>query len=370
MHTAFSLFCMWQPADAVFLLRTLQLARLGSSRVFPNPQVGALIVHETRILAEGYHTYSGGPHAEVNAVHALRAEDKALLPASTLYVSLEPCSHHGKTPPCADLILRHGIGRVVVGCVDPNPQVAGRGLQRLRNQGVEVVLAPDPAPYEALNPGFTLNQRARRPFLTLKWAESPDGYVAALDARGQPRPVHLSGPEADIAVHRLRAGHQAILVGRRTAAIDNPRLTTRRYPGAHPRRVVLDPDLRLPPTLALLSDGLPTIVLNRSRQEQVGQILYYAPGQWEDMQVLCWELYHHLGLTKILIEGGTRLLQQCLDQGVYDHVVRLRGRQRLGQGVAGPTLPPGFAFDRSYWLGDTWTEEASGSPRPVRAPRS
>jgi diaminohydroxyphosphoribosylaminopyrimidine deaminase / 5-amino-6-(5-phosphoribosylamino)uracil reductase len=348
---------MWQLQDAVFLPRTLQLARLGSSRVFPNPQVGSLIVHEGRILAEGFHAYSGGPHAEVNALAALNPEHAALLPRCSIYVSLEPCSHYGKTPPCADLIIERGIGRVVVGCVDPNPQVAGRGLRRLREHGIEVVLAPDPTPYQALNPGFRVNQRERRPFITLKWAESPDGYVAGLDTQGQPHAVHLSGPEADITVHRLRASHQAILIGRRTAEVDNPRLTTRRYPGEHPLRVVIDPDLRLSPTLSLFSDGMPTVVLNRTHQEQRGHVLYYAPGQWESMKLLFWELYHHLGLTKILVEGGTQVLQQCLDQGAYDHVLRLRGKRQLKQGIPGPTLPPGFSFERGYGMGYTWVEE-------------
>jgi len=342
--------------DAAYLARTLQLARLGTTRVLPNPRVGAVIVAQGRIVGEGFHDHVGGPHAEVNAVAAVRAEDRALLREATMYVSLEPCSHHGRTPPCADMIVREGIPRVVIGCQDPNPQVAGRGIDRMRQQGHSVVLSPEPGPFLYLNRGFITNQVLHRPYLTLKWAESPDGYLARM-SQGQPLPTPISGQVARVMVHRLRASHHSILVGRRTAAIDNPSLTTRHYPGEDPLRIVFDPHLHLSTSLQLLTDRRPTLLLNRHRHEVVGALQYYVPQQWEDLNLLFAELYEKLGLCSILIEGGQNILQQCLDQGAFDEVIRLQGPRPLRQGVPAPRLPQGWSFDTYRWIGDSYLSE-------------
>ena len=336
-------------ADASFLQRTLSLAQMGTAAVFPNPQVGAVIVHEGRIIGEGYHAYAGGPHAEVVAIRSVAEPER--LRQATMYVSLEPCSFHGKTPPCANLIVSRGIPRVVVGCEDPNPRVSGRGIALMRAAGIEVVLAPDPTPFRALNRAFFINQQQNRPYVTLKWAETADGFMARYDATGQPQPLRITGPEANAFTHSLRARHHAIAVGRRTAAIDNPRLDTRYFPGRSPLRLVFDRDLRLPAGLHLLQDGAPTLILNRHRSGTEGAIRYYQPRQWQDLSTLMTEIYRECGICSLMVEGGADLLQGFLDQGVYDEVHLLQGAIRLGQGLPGPRLPRALLLSQQEVLG-------------------
>lgn len=340
---------VFQAADALFLQRTLSLAHLGTSAVFPNPQVGAVIVHAGRIIGEGYHAYAGGPHAEVAAIRSVREPD--LLPEATMYVSLEPCSFHGKTPPCANLIIERGIRRVVVGCEDPNPRVSGRGIARMRAAGLAVILAPDPAPFRALNRAFFLNQQQNRPYVTLKWAETQDGFMARYDPHGQPHPLAITSAEANAFTHRLRARHQALAIGRRTAAIDNPRLNTRLYPGDSPLRIVFDRDLRLPADLHLLQDGRPTLILNRQRSDRQGPVRYFQPQQWQDLATLMGELYREAGICSLMVEGGAGLLQDFLDQDVYDEVHLLQGPAQIGQGLPGPRLPRQLRFSQHESLG-------------------
>ena len=338
--------------EQAYLDRTLQLAQLGGIEVLPNPQVGAILVANGRIIGEGFHQKAGHPHAEVNAVRAVSEADRDLLTQATMFVSLEPCSHYGKTPPCADMIVREQIPRVIIGCLDPNPQVAGRGVRRLMSHGVEVRVAPDPRPFWAMNPSFNVNHLEQRPFITLKWASSRDGYIAGI-RDGVLEQTAISSPEARVGVHRLRARHQAIMVGRRTAAIDDPSLSTRHYPGANPLRIVFDPELVLPTHLRLFKDGKPTLVLNQLRDDQEGAVRFYRPQQWADLNLLFQELYQHLGICNILVEGGSHLLQQCLDQQVFDEVVRLEGPILLNKGLAEPRLPTGFQFDQEDWFGQT-----------------
>ncbi|RMG69753.1 MAG: riboflavin biosynthesis protein RibD, partial [Bacteroidetes bacterium] len=253
--------------------------------------------------------------------------------------------------PCANLIIERGLRRVVVGCEDPNPRVSGRGIALMRAAGIQVDLAPDPAPFRALNRAFFVNQQQNRTYVTLKWAETRDGYMARYSAQGQPEPLAITGPEANAFTHSLRAGHQAIAVGRRTAAIDNPRLNTRLFPGDSPLRVVFDRDLRLPRGLHLLQDGRPTLILNRRRSGEEGPIRYYQPQQWRDLRRLMVELYREQGLCSLMVEGGPFLLQGFLDQGVYDEIHLLRGPQTLGGGLPGPHLPQALQLAMKERLG-------------------
>ena len=223
--------------DAVFMRRCLQLASLGRGHVSPNPMVGAVVVHRGQIIGEGYHRCYGQPHAEVNAINSVR--DAGLLPECTLYVSLEPCSHYGKTPPCADLIVQKKIPRVVVGCLDPFPKVSGQGVARLREAGVEVVTGVLEEECKALNRTFMTCQIDERPFVTLKWAQSRDGYIDRIRKPGEPA-IRISDDVSSVWVHRLRAEADAILVGTNTAVADNPSLTTRLWYGRSPLRIVLD----------------------------------------------------------------------------------------------------------------------------------
>lgn len=305
-----------------FLQRCIQLAWLGGTRVGVNPRVGAIVVHEGRIIGEGYHTHQGAPHAEVAAIQSVR--EPALLPHSTLYVSLEPCCFQGKTPPCTDLILRCRIPRVVIGCLDPNPKVSGKGMAKLQAHGVEVSLAPDSQPFVDLNRPFFRNQMSGRPYLTLKWAESEDGFIAGVDAQQQPLQTKISGMEAALLSHRLRATHQAILVGASTVRIDDPRLTTRLLPESSPQPIIMGQADRIPSTAKLL------------QQEPRALLSHPAPGESLDAWVM--RLYQEQDISSILVEGGARVLQQFLDAGLYDEVYRYQAPLQLGQGVPAPVL--------------------------------
>jgi diaminohydroxyphosphoribosylaminopyrimidine deaminase / 5-amino-6-(5-phosphoribosylamino)uracil reductase len=323
------------PAHLPYLRRCNQLARLPGAAVEPNPRVGALVVHAGRILGEGWHQQYGGPHAEVHAVAAVPEAERHLLAEATLYVSLEPCNHHGKTPPCTDLILRHGIPRVVVGSLDPNPQMQGKSVAHLRAHGVEVLVAADQGPALALNRHFWTNQTWHRPHVTLKWAQSADGFIAAHDAHGQPQRTAITGPEAARWVHRLRHEHQAILIGAGTALIDDPALTTRHWPGRDPVGILLDDQLRVPRSARLF--GLPRVlVCNDIRTGHEGHVAYLQ-GPSDDLAALLHRLYG-AGIGSILVEGGAAVLQAWLQSGHWDEAYVLHGNQRLGEGVAAPRM--------------------------------
>ena len=322
-----------------YLRRCLELAHLPGAAVEPNPRVGAVVVHEGKIIGEGWHRQYGGPHAEVNAVAAV--QDREKLKQATLYVSLEPCNHHGKTPPCTGLILEHQIPKVVIGSLDPNPQMAGRSVELLRAQGVEVEVASEQSPFWELNRHFWCNQKSYRPYITLKWAESSDGYIAAFDDQGQPVRTAISPPFISKWIHHLRHEHQAIMVGKNTVSVDDPSLTTRKWPGRSPVKIVFDPELELPPTAKIFS-GEKVIVINQRRNEVQANITYFTPVEeeaFEDMGMLLIEIYGRLKVGSILVEGGQNLLNQFIQQSVWDEAWKNVGQQPLHQGVKAPVLP-------------------------------
>ena len=282
--------------DEKYMARCLQLARHGELTTAPNPMVGAVIVHKGRILGEGWHRRYGGPHAEVNAVCSVRPENEVLLPESTIYVSLEPCNHWGKTPPCAELLKEKGFRRVVVGCLDPNEKVSGRGIQLLREAGAEVVVGVLEAECRWLNRKFMTQHTLHRPYITLKWAESADGFIDRhRQSRADGPAVHFSTPWTQMLVHRLRATHEAILVGRRTWELDEPSLTTRFWPGKSPERLVLS------------ASGAP----------------------------LAESIKHYQSL---LVEGGAQTLQSFIDADLWDEMYIERSPLRLGEGVKAPQI--------------------------------
>lgn len=320
-----------------YLRRCLELARMGGNAVAPNPRVGAVVVHADRIIGEGYHRLAGTAHAEVNAINSVR--DKELLSASTLYVSLEPCNHHGKTPPCTDLILLHNISKVVIGALDPNPQMAGKSVRMLREKGIEVTVAEDDSEFVRLNRHFCVNQAEGRPFVTLKWAESKDGFIAARDANGVLKTAQISHPQVGRFVHRLRAEHQAILVGKNTVQIDDPALTTRRWPGADPTRIILDRNLDLPLAHRVFGAGR-VIVVNGQKDEMRGHIRYFRPkGPLGDIKGWLRDLYRELQIGSILVEGGYNVLEQFLGQAAWDEIYRNIGAIELKNGLKAPELP-------------------------------
>ena len=314
--------------------RALQLARQGAGHTSPNPMVGAVIVApDGTIMGEGWHRKCGEGHAEVNAVASVT--DARQLKDSTLYVTLEPCSHYGKTPPCARLIIERGIPRVVVGCLDPFVKVSGRGVAMLREAGVEVVVGMLEQECRELNRRFMTAHTMGRPWVQLKWAQTADGYIA-LPADAGENPLRMSTPVTMRLMHRQRALCDAIVVGAATANIDNPSLTTRYWPGPSPLRVVLSRDLSIDNNLKLLNDGCRTIVYNSKKNEVQGAVEYIRldtsqPQSWLE------DLYRR-GVTSVMVEGGTLVLQQMIDAGVWDEARIETSPRRVGQGVVAPVI--------------------------------
>ena len=310
--------------DEKYMRRCLQLARHGAFTTAPNPMVGAVIVHEGRIIGEGWHRRYGGPHAEVNAVGSVRPEDEALLPHSTIYVSLEPCSHWGKTPPCAELLVEKGFRRVVVGCLDPNEKVAGRGIARLREAGAEVVVGVLEEECWWLNRKFMTYHTLHRPYITLKWAESADGFIDRhRDSREKDGDaVKFSTPWTQMLVHRQRALHEAILVGRRTWELDQPSLTTRLWPGKNPERLMLtDSPPSLPREGAECSEQASAFHVTKvTAPSLIGRAGGESPFQ------------------SILVEGGTQTLQSFIDADLWDEVFIERSDIVLSDGVKAPKM--------------------------------
>lgn len=282
-----------------YMRRALQLARGGEGRVAPNPMVGAVVVAGGRIIGEGFHRTYGGPHAEVNAIASVKEKDRHLLGRSTIYVTLEPCSHYGKTPPCSKLIIDTGIPKVVVGAPDPNPLVAGRGIKMMREAGIEVeenVLLDE---CFDINRRFMTAHKAGRPWIILKWAQSRDGFMAAVDEVGNPVPVKLSNPLSLVWMHRERSMVESIMVGSNTEKTDHPRLDVRYWSGRKPLKVPCE--------------------------------------GWLDCRELVGNLRKE-GITSLMVEGGARLLGSFLEAGLYDEIRVEESPIMLGKGIKAPGL--------------------------------
>lgn len=295
----------------VYMRRALQLARNGELDASPNPMVGAVIVDSAgAIIGEGWHRRCGEGHAEVNAIASVA--DKSMLRDATMYVTLEPCSHHGKTPPCADLIVSMGIPSVVVGSLDPFEKVSGRGVSRLREAGIEVVTGVLEAECRELNKKFMSAHRMHRPYVTLKWAQSADGFI---DGK-------ISTPLTSAMVHKLRATNDAILIGSGTALADNPSLDTRLYAGKTPIKIVLDRRCRINSNMKLFRDNsVPAMVLSDY-------------GSFNDMLVA---LYQR-GITSVLVEGGAKVLQSFIDAGIWDEIRMEIGSKNFNSNVKAPNM--------------------------------
>jgi diaminohydroxyphosphoribosylaminopyrimidine deaminase/5-amino-6-(5-phosphoribosylamino)uracil reductase len=330
--------------DELYMRRCLQLARCGTGSTSPNPAVGAVIVCDGRIIGEGYHIRAGEPHAEVNAVRSVSECDKKLLTRSTIYVSLEPCSHYGKTPPCADLIISCGIPRVVVGVTDYNSQVNGGGIARLRAAGAEVVVGVLAGEAFAVNEKFFTNCINGRPHITLKWAQSADGYIDAERSSAAVHAVKISNPVSLVAMHRERARHDAILVGTNTALLDNPSLDVRYWGGRSPLRLVVDRCGTLPVSLKLFDGSRPTVVFTAVAKEgKFGKnVEQVALDFSKDILPQVVEYLAARKVGSLLVEGGARLLQSFIDSALWDAArVEVNPLLFLGGGVAAPLLPGG-----------------------------
>jgi diaminohydroxyphosphoribosylaminopyrimidine deaminase/5-amino-6-(5-phosphoribosylamino)uracil reductase len=337
--SAFTNFAHVMTTDEQYMARCLQLASNGRFDAPPNPMVGAVIVYKGKIIGEGYHRKCGGPHAEVNAVRSVK--DESLLRESTMYVSLEPCAHYGKTPPCADLIVSKRIPRVVIGCRDSFDQVDGKGIRKLREAGVEVCVGVLEKECKDLNRAFFTFHGKRRPYITLKWAQSADGYIdKERTSQADGDAVRFSTNETAMSVHRLRALSDAILVGRRTAHLDNPSLTTRLWPGNDPLRLVIDRDKKLDLGLKIFDGTAKTavftdVVRDYGDIDNVEQIpLDFGQNILHQMMDY---LYEHK-VQRLLVEGGSTLLQSFLDNDLWDEAFVEEAPFRLGSGVKAPVV--------------------------------
>ncbi len=330
--------------DSVLMQRALQLAALGAGNVSPNPMVGCVLVSGMAIIGEGWHRQYGGPHAEVEAVRdAVRRGHSAKLAGATAYVSLEPCSHFGKTPPCADLLIAQAVGRVVICTEDPNPLVKGRGIVRLREAGITVDVGMLAQEGRELNRRFWSGITRKRPYVIIKWAESRDGMLAG--ANGQP--VKISCPETDVLVHRWRAEEDAILVGKQTVLNDDPALNLRHWKGNHPVRIVLDTHLEIGENYQVRAASQPTILVNTIREEiAIEQLDRYrrdtpatgylkADTRKEGLRPLLERLYE-LGIRSVLVEGGRQVHESFLKAGIWDEIRQIKGAAVIGTGIGAP----------------------------------
>lgn len=321
----------------MYMWRCIQLAGNGRHGAAPNPMVGAVIVCDGRIIGEGYHIRCGGPHAEVNAIRSVK--DESLLTRSTIYVSLEPCAHYGKTPPCADLIIEKRIPRVVVGCQDPFAKVNGLGIRKLRDAGVDVTVGVLDEECRRLNRRFITFHSRRRPFVMLKWAESADGFIDIRRDGGAP--VKLSNPLTSMIVHKRRSEVDAIMVGTRTALLDNPSLTVRCWSGRNPLRVALDRTNRIPADAHLKDGSVATLVY--TRQSPVGEkrdnLEYVEIDFAADVLRQVLTDLHARGVQSLMVEGGSQLLTSFLSSGLWDEAYVERCSAVLSDGVEAPQLP-------------------------------
>ena len=320
--------------DKIYMQRALQLARCGEGRVSPNPMVGAVIVCDGKIIGEGYHRKYGEPHAEVNAVASV--EDKSLLSRSTMYVTLEPCSHYGKTPPCCNLIKECGIPRVVIGIKDPFPEVSGRGVAILKEAGVDVTVGVLEEECLFINRRFITAHTQSRPYVLLKWCESCEGYMAAIE-NGEQIPVKLSSSVSSLYMHRERSFYDAILVGTTTAITDNPSLTVRGWKGKNPLRVVIDREAKLSLENKIFNTDASTLIftdlcsnVDDSRYIKIDFSKNIIP------QILN-ELYR-CKITSLMVEGGAKTLQSFIDAGAWNEIRREVSSTSIKEGVKAPEL--------------------------------
>lgn len=304
--------------DEFFMRRCIQLALNAEGATYPNPMVGSVVVCDGIIIGEGWHRKAGQPHAEVNAINSV--SDKALLSRSTIYVTLEPCAHHGRTPPCADMIVRMGIPRVVIGCGDSFAKVNGKGVQILRDAGCDVTVGVLEDECRWLNRRFFTVHEKGRPYVILKWAESSNGAVARLNECGCPEPTPISNQECMRFVHKQRTTEDGILVGGRTARIDNPRLTARLW-DAHrqPQRYVVSPSAQMPCPMRMACEDGTTTIIDAAQSDDEGAVKHIAipfePG-CEVAEIL--KVALEAGTQSLIVEGGSETLQRFIDQGEWD----------------------------------------------------
>ncbi|MDX1684667.1 MAG: bifunctional diaminohydroxyphosphoribosylaminopyrimidine deaminase/5-amino-6-(5-phosphoribosylamino)uracil reductase RibD [Saprospiraceae bacterium] len=330
-----------------FLHRAFQLAQYGHQNVSPNPTVGAVIVYNGEIIGEGYHRVFGRSHAEINALNHVSEEKKKRIAGSTMYVSLEPCSHHGQTPPCADAIIDAGIQKVVIGILDPNPRVNGKGVKKMLEAGIYVKLSDLTEEAIRSNRPFLYSQVLNRPYIILKWAQTYDGYMGHAAER-----TKVSNRSSDILVHKWRSEIDAILVGSRTALIDDPRLNTRLVKGTSPLRILVDRQLIVPQTHNIYRDDAPTWTFTRETGSSTGlKRMSTLPENEEQQLPFIIKSLHEKSIQRLMVEGGAKMLRLFISQGIWDEARVITSDQKIGQGVKAPWVK-GRLTGRDHLAGD------------------
>ncbi len=317
--------------DELFMIRALELAENGRGSVSPNPMVGCVIVHENAIIGEGYHQIYGGPHAEVNAVNSV--ENEELLKNSTVYVTLEPCAHWGKTPPCANLLVEKKVKKVVIAASDSNPLVGGKGIEILKNAGIEVEPSVLEKEARRQNRRFFTQIEKQRPYVILKWAQTHDGFVA----RDNFSSKWISGAQSRQLVHKWRAEEDAILVGKNTALHDNPSLNVRDWAGKNPVRIVLDSNLELSPELKLFDQSIPTICYNSIKTESSENLEFVNLGASFSVADILKDLQSRK-IQSLIVEGGSKVLAKFIQGEFWDEARVFTGKPKFGTGIPAPIL--------------------------------
>lgn len=346
------IFALTMSKDIKFMHRCLQLARLGTSYTSPNPLVGAVVVHNDQIIGEGYHRRYGDAHAEPMAINSVK--NPQLLSESTLYVNLEPCSHYGKTPPCAELIVSKRIKRVVIASHDPNPKVAGKGIKMLQEAGIEVLVGVLEKEERILNKRFYTFQELKRPYITLKWAQTADGFIDKKRDSADEAALLISNPITSQLTHKMRAENMAIMVSTNTALLDNPSLTLRNWSGRNPIRLVLDRQGRVPNNLNVKDGNFETVILTEKKINSSKNLTYITTDfDFYDLKKIFQELYK-LKINSILVEGGAKLHQSIIDAALWDEANVEISPKAAGSGVAAPVLKKAVEehttkFDNHIW---------------------
>ena len=332
-----------QNSDQLFMERALELAALGREWVSPNPMVGCVIVHEDLIIGEGFHQKYGGPHAEVNAVNAVK--NKELLSESTVYVSLEPCSHFGKTPPCADLLIKHKVKKVVICNEDPFPEVAGKGIEKLKAAEIEVEIGVLKEEGEKLNKRFFKANRTRLPYIVIKWAETADRFVSNQDFS----PLKISNSLANFSVHQWRSEEDAIMVGSNTIKTDNPKLNVRHWPnGKNPIRVLIDRKLSLSEQFNIFDKSQKTFIINFIKESFEENLEYLIVEESGNFLIETLKLLKIKGINSVLIEGGPTLISEFFKLGLYDEIRIIKSDIQIGSGIVAPKVPPGISLKSNF----------------------
>jgi len=328
-----------------YMHRCIELAKLAAGYTAPNPMVGAVLVYNEKIIGEGYHQYFGGPHAEVNCINSVARENRKYISQAVLYISLEPCSHFGKTPPCTDLIIQHKISKVFIGCRDPFSEVNGKGIEKLKQAGIEVQTNVLKNECKQINKRFFSYHEQKRPYIILKWAETADGKIAQQNRKVRSGEMEksrlfISNEKTNRLVHKWRSEEASILVGTNTALVDDPELTNRLWTGQSPIRLVVDMDLSLPQTLQILNDKQRTIIFNKIKHEENTGLFFYRINEETSLVKQMIRALYELKIQSVLVEGGARLLQSFINEGLWDEIRKIKNLHlKIGEGLSAPVFP-------------------------------